>query len=123
MGFCPFAEPARISQRHAVARAALPERLEELPAGQQVVQRPVDSPARLKVAQALDLPGPQPVVPSMYRLHRVMCPHLLFRTDGIGRSNRSEVCRDSRVQGLQPARSQPRYRLAFSLALSPPRIL
>ena len=59
MGFRSFAEPARISQRHAVPRAGLPEELEELPEReQQVVQRPVDSPARLKVAPPLDLPRP-----------------------------------------------------------------
>lgn len=125
MDFRWFAEPARISQLRAAPMVALPGELAEAP-GELVVQQPVDSPVQLKVAQSLDLPRLHAVVPqaaSLYRLHRAMCPHLLLRPDGIGRSNRSEVCRDSRVQGLQPARSQPRYRLAFSLALSPSRIL
>ena len=126
MGFRWFAEPARTSQLRAVQTAALPEGLEELPEREQVVQRPVDLPVRSKVAQSLALPRLQAVVlraASLYRLHRVTCLHVLLRLDGIGRSNRSEVCRDSPVQGLQPAPSQPRYRLAFSLALSPPRTL
>ena len=126
MGFRWFAEPARISQPHAVPTAALPEGLEELPEQEQVVQRPVDSRVGLKVAQSWDLPRLHAVVPqaaSLYRLHRVMCLQPLLRADGIGRLNRLEVCRGSRVQGLQPAPSQPRYRLAFSLALLPSRIL
>lgn len=50
MGLGWFAEPARLWQLHAVPTAALPEGLEELPEREQVVRRPVDSPARLKVA-------------------------------------------------------------------------
>ena len=126
MGFRWFAEPAKISQLHAMPPGALSLGLEELPEREQVVHRPVDSPVRLKVAQSSDLPRLQAVVPqaaSLYRLHRLMCLHPLLRPDGIGRLNRLEVCRDSRVQGLQPAPSQPRYRLVFSLALSPSRIL
>ena len=126
MGFRWFAEPAKISQLHAMPPGALSLELEELPEREQVVQWPVDSPVRLKVARSLELPRLQAAVPqavSLYRLHRVKCLHALLRLDGIGRLNRLEACRDSRAQGLQRAPNQPRYRLAFSLALSPPRIL